>query len=291
MEESYSTRIILLSLLPVKQSETILVLSKEKCGEQLFKKSCLKLSATKCTGNATKGICLGEERSSTASECLTWKELVHSMLTWNFVVTVSNRMFFFIVTGTTLQCNVVLWWMVLPSGHVFWSDNHLHLFLTLNQPFDMEGFAQVMWFGTKWLTLFQFLLLDLTETGFKQSKADPCIYAFKNVFRILILIVQVDDWTVGHSSSAVVAFSSRTYQEKIKHTVECNLIDYSSSKIFLASNKTRTKAWHEQPHLLKKLGTYLGEQLSHLKSVMFLARVSYPKEASGSCPGWRHIDF
>jgi len=100
-----------------------------------------------------------------------------------------------------------------------------------------------------------------------------CLFVFKNVFQILILIVHADDRTVGHSSSAVVAFSSRTYQEKIKHTVECNLIDYSSSKIFLASNKTRTKAWHEQPHLLKKLGTCLAEQLSHLKSVMFLALV------------------
>ena len=103
----------------------------------------------------------------------------------------------------------------------------------------------------------------LTEIGFKQSAADPCLFIFKNAMGFMLLIVYVDDCALAYSSSAVVEFLFNQLKKKnIKYTVEYNLKDYLSCEILF--NKTRTKAWLGQPHLIKKLKATFYDQVSRL---------------------------
>jgi len=53
-------------------------------------------------------------------------------------------------------------------------------------------------------------------------------------------------------------------KRKINYTVENDLTDYLSCEILF--NKSTTKAWLGQPHLIKKLRILFAEKTSHLKS-------------------------
>jgi Reverse transcriptase (RNA-dependent DNA polymerase) len=111
---------------------------------------------------------------------------------------------------------------------------------------------------------FNFFCKILISIGFKQSKADPCLFIFKNALGIMIIIVYVDDCALGYSCQAVVTFLFQELTKKnINFTVEKNMSDYLSCEILF--NKTRTQAWLGQPHLIKKLKNLFADKVSHLQ--------------------------
>jgi len=128
---------------------------------------------------------------------------------------------------------------------------------------------------------FNFFFKILIEIGFKQSPADPCLFLFKNDMGIMLVIVYVDDVGLAYSSYALVEFLfNQLKKRKINYTVEHDLTDYLSCEI--PFNKSRTKAWLGQPHLIKKLLTLFADKISHLKNYATPGTpgqtISWPKE-------------
>jgi len=73
----------------------------------------------------------------------------------------------------------------------------------------------------------------------------------------------VDNVGLAYSYSALVEFLFKQLKKRnINYTVEHDLKDYLSCEILF--NKSRTKVWLGQPHLLKKLRTLFADKISHL---------------------------
>jgi len=144
-------------------------------------------------------------------------------------------------------------YMNCPSGMVHQTDECLLLLKTL------YGLIQAA------RHYFNFFSKILIEIGFQQSPVDPCLFLFKNALGIMLVIVYVDDVGLAYSSYALVEFLfNELKKRKINYTVENDLTDYLSCEILF--NKSRTKAWLGQPHLIKKLMTLFADKISHLKS-------------------------
>jgi len=117
---------------------------------------------------------------------------------------------------------------------------------------------------------FDFFSKTLVDIGFQQSPADPCLFLFKNALGMMLVIAHVDDVGLACSSYALVEFLfAELKKRKINYAVENDLTDYLSCEILF--NKTRTKAWLGQPHLIKKLRTLFADKVSHLKAMLLLA--------------------
>jgi len=146
-------------------------------------------------------------------------------------------------------------YMNCPPGMVHQTDECLLLLKTL------YGLIQA---ARQYFDFFSKILIDI---GFQQSPADPCLFLFKNALGMMLVIVYVDDVGLAYSSYALVEFLfTELKKRKINYTVENDLTDYLSCEILF--NKTRTKVWLGQPHLIKKLRTLFADMVSHLKKLL-----------------------
>jgi len=117
---------------------------------------------------------------------------------------------------------------------------------------------------------FNFFLKILIEIVLQQSPPDPCLFLFKNAMGIMLAIVHVDNVGLACSSCALVEFLfDELKKRKFNCTVENDLTDYLSCEILF--NKSRTKAWLGQPHLIKKLRTLFDGKIKANISQEFTA--------------------
>jgi len=136
-------------------------------------------------------------------------------------------------------------YMNCPPGMVHQTDEYFFILTTLC------GLIQAA------RHYFNFFSKIIVKIGFKQSPADPCLFLFKNAMGTMLVIVYVDDVGLAYSSYALVEFLfNQSKKRNINYTVE-HLILF---------NKSRTKAWLGQPHLIKKLRTLFAGKISHLKN-------------------------
>jgi len=143
--------------------------------------------------------------------------------------------------------------MNCPPGMVHQTDQCLLSLKTLH------GLIQA---ASHYFDFFSKILIDI---GFQQSPADPCLFLFKNAMGLMLVIVYVDDVGLACSSYALLEFLfDELKKRKIIYTVENDLTDYLSCDILF--DKSRTKAWLGQPHLITKLRTPFTDKMSHLKS-------------------------
>jgi len=123
---------------------------------------------------------------------------------------------------------------------------------------------------------FDFFLKIPIEIGFKQSHADPCLFLFKNDMGTMLVIVCVDDFGLAYSSHALIEFLFNQLKKRnINCTVEHDITDYLSCEILF--NKSRTKTWLGQPHLIKKLRTLFADK-NHATPGTPGQTISRPKE-------------
>jgi hypothetical protein len=97
----------------------------------------------------------------------------------------------------------------------------------------------------------------LEEAGFKQSKAEPCLFykAVDNYF--VLLVVHVDDCYVVEKPVSIQQVIQDIEASGLKLKSEYNTKDYLSCEIKF--DKNRKTAWIGQPHQVKKLVDLFGE--------------------------------
>ncbi len=104
----------------------------------------------------------------------------------------------------------------------------------------------------------------MERLGFKQSPADPCLFCRGYGETMLILCIYVDDGYVLGKKPEINKFFEQLRAEGIKITTEESTDDYLSCEVKF--NRSGTKAWLGQPHLIKKLEKTYGDQVKALKT-------------------------
>ena len=100
----------------------------------------------------------------------------------------------------------------------------------------------------------------VNKMGFRQCRADRCLYYRRNKDGLVIVLTYVDDnLCVGHPK-ALKAMLEEIPKHGLQITVEHELKDYLSCEIRL--NEDRTKAWIGQPHMIKKIEKTFGEEVN-----------------------------
>jgi histone deacetylase 1/2 len=100
---------------------------------------------------------------------------------------------------------------------------------------------------------FKKLIKVLQLIGFTQSKADPCLMIRRNKLGVVYMIIHVDDcYAAGNSKALADAIEGMKGHFKLK-------TDYLSCEIRF--DKTKSKAWLGQPHLLNKLESKFREMV------------------------------
>jgi hypothetical protein len=97
----------------------------------------------------------------------------------------------------------------------------------------------------------------LKKIGFQQCRSDPSLFYRKDEAGICVALTYVDDnLCVGNP----LALRKVCIEEGLEITIEKELTDYLSCEIKF--NKDRTKAWIGQPHIVRKIETMFGEEVS-----------------------------
>ena len=100
----------------------------------------------------------------------------------------------------------------------------------------------------------------LNNIGFKESKADPCLFTKKGP---VYLGTYVDDNFIANKPEVVDEIIKGINDNGLKVTKEDSLGDYLSCNIVF--NKEKTRAWIGQPGMIKKLEKKFGERVKHLR--------------------------
>ena len=102
-----------------------------------------------------------------------------------------------------------------------------------------------------------------TKMNFRQCASDPCLFMRRDEFGIVIILCYVDDnFCIGHTR-ALRQMLKEIVQHGLNITVENKLTDYLSCEIKFSDDKT--KAWIGQPHMIKKIETTFGNEVSSLQ--------------------------
>ena len=100
----------------------------------------------------------------------------------------------------------------------------------------------------------------LKKIGFQQCRSDPCLFYRKDETGICVVLTYVDDNLWVGNPLALRKVCKQVVEEGLEITIEKELTDYLSCEIKF--DKDRTKAWIGQPHMVKKIETMFGEEVS-----------------------------
>jgi hypothetical protein len=104
----------------------------------------------------------------------------------------------------------------------------------------------------------------LKSLGFVGGKIDPCLFMRKDRNGVVYVAIYVDDCLFMGEKRAILKAIEDIIESGFKLKVEDNLDDYLSCRIIF--DKTRSKAWLGQPHLIKKLEETFGDQVKKLQT-------------------------
>ena len=100
----------------------------------------------------------------------------------------------------------------------------------------------------------------LKKIGFQQCRSDPCLFYRKDETGICVVLTYVDDNLCVGNPLALRKVCKQGVEEGLEITVEKELTDYLSCEIKF--DKGRMKAWIGQPHMVRKIETMFGEEVS-----------------------------
>jgi hypothetical protein len=102
----------------------------------------------------------------------------------------------------------------------------------------------------------------LKKIGFVPSEADPCLMIKKCNLGLVYMVMYIDDCYCNGNEAAINDSIKGIVKNGLNVTVKDDLEDYLSCEITF--NKTRTRAWLGQPHLIKKLEKKFGKMVKGL---------------------------
>jgi len=142
-------------------------------------------------------------------------------------------------------------YMECPKGMVHMEDECLQLMKTI------YGLVQSA------RQFFKKLKVKLLKLGFEEGIVDPCLMVRKNKLGIVMIAIYVDDCLMIGKQEAIDDAIAGLEKSGFKLKIENELTDYLSCNIIF--NKSKTKAWVGQPHLLKNLREKFGERVKKLQ--------------------------
>src|SRR6056300_736434 len=142
-------------------------------------------------------------------------------------------------------------YMECPKGMVHMEDECLQLMKTI------YGLVQSA------RQFYKKLKVKLLKLGFEEGIVDPCLMVRKNKLGIVMIAIYVDDCLMIGKQEAIDDAIAGLEKSRFKLKIENELTDYLSCNIIF--NKSKTKAWVGQPHLLKNLREKFGERVKKLQ--------------------------
>jgi hypothetical protein len=109
--------------------------------------------------------------------------------------------------------------------------------------------------------------------GFTASLADPCLFTRGTGKDILIVCLYVDDGYCIGKKANILKFFDEIRACDLNITTEESMGDYLSCEVQF--NKELTKAWLGQPHMVKKIESTFGEEVSKLSKFKTPGTPSY----------------